>query len=175
MLREEIPIEKLNLNAFHVWDKQNFLLTGGDFGKGLYNTMTVAWGSIGDMWNKPFVQVVVRPNRFTYQFLEKYETFTLSAFSEEYRQALQILGTKSGRDVDKIGESKLTPQASKGVAAPSFVEAELVVECRKMYWQDFEPTHFLDTSIHKYYPKKDYHRVYFGEIVGVFGTTRFTQ
>jgi flavin reductase (DIM6/NTAB) family NADH-FMN oxidoreductase RutF len=175
MPRETIPIEKFNLNAWYLWDKQWLLLTGGDLAKGLYNTMTVAWGSIGNMWNKPFVQVFVRPNRFTYQFLEQYTTFTLCSFSEEYHRALNILGTKSGRDGDKISEAKLTPLASKMVAAPCFAEAELVIECRKMYWQDLEPTHFLDPSIHKHYPKKDYHRVYFGEIMGIFGTPQYTK
>jgi hypothetical protein len=93
------------------------LLMCGDYGIGHYNAMTVGWGSLGTMWGRPFVQVVVRPSRYTYEFMEQYDTFTLGAFPEEYRDAMLLLGTKSGRDGDKIGESGLTPIASVQVAA----------------------------------------------------------
>lgn len=168
MSRRKIAVKEFNTNIFHAWDKEWFLLTSGDFAKNEYNTMTVAWGSLGIMWNKPFVQVVVRPTRYTYEFMEKYESFTLSAFAREYRKSLQLLGSTSGRDGDKIAESGLTPIASQKIAAPAFEEARLILECRKIYWQDFDHTHFLDDSIEKKYPKKDYHRVYFGEIVAIW-------
>lgn len=129
--------------------------------------MTVAWGSLGAMWNKPFVQVVVRPVRYTYEFMERYDTFTLCAFPEAYRKALSLLGSKSGRDSDKIAESGLTPIPSTKVTAPGFAEADLIVECRKIYWDDFDPAHFLLPEIAQNYPQKDYHRVYFGEIVAI--------
>jgi flavin reductase (DIM6/NTAB) family NADH-FMN oxidoreductase RutF len=149
------------------------LLTSGDFAAGRFNTMTVGWGSLGVMWGRPFVQVVVRPTRYTYGFMEQYDTFTLCAFPEAYRQALQLLGTKSGRDGDKIAEAGLTPVASTQVAAPGFAEADLIVECRKMYWQDMDPAHFLDPTIDNHYAKKDYHRVYFGEVVAIHGTEAY--
>ena len=163
-----IPIKKFKTEIFDLWDNQWFLLTAGDYEKNDFNTMTVAWGSLGIMWNKPFAQVVVRPTRYTYEFLEKYDSFTLCAFDRRFRKALQLLGSKSGRDSDKIAASGLTPSPAKNVAAPVFEEAYLVVECRKIYWQDFDVHHFLDPVIEKSYPKKDYHRVYFGEIVGLF-------
>ncbi len=135
--------------------------------------MTVAWGSFGVMWNKPFVQVVVRPTRYTFEFMNNFDTFTLTAFPEKYRKALSLLGTKSGRDGDKISEAGLTPIAAKKVAAPAFAEADLIIECKKIYWQDFDPAHFLDAKIEKNYPKKDYHRVYFGEIILIQATERY--
>jgi flavin reductase (DIM6/NTAB) family NADH-FMN oxidoreductase RutF len=125
------------------------------------------------MWTKPFAQVVVRPSRYTYQFMEQYDTFTLCAFPQDYRDALQLLGSRSGRDGDKIAKSGLTPIASSQVAAPGFAEAELIVECQKMYWQDMIPTHFLKPEIKKNYPDKDYHRIYFGEIVAILGTEAY--
>jgi flavin reductase (DIM6/NTAB) family NADH-FMN oxidoreductase RutF len=88
-------------------------------------------------------------------------------------EALKLLGTKSGRDGDKIAESGLTPCAATTVAAPAFAQAELVIECRKMYWQDMDPTHFLDAGIAENYAAKDYHRIYWGEIVAVTGTDAF--
>ncbi|OGU56498.1 MAG: hypothetical protein A2V66_05955, partial [Ignavibacteria bacterium RBG_13_36_8] len=162
---KSISLNEFLINPINLWKNDWFLLTSGNFDQGKYNTMTVAWGSIGLMWNKPFVQVVVRPTRYTYEFMEKYETFTLSAFPEKYRPALNLLGTKSGRNCNKILESGLTPIKSTIVQAPSFAEAELIFECKKLYWQDFDPKNFLDSSIERNYPQKDYHRIYFGKIL----------
>lgn len=169
MERKPIAFNDLLVRSHQLWAEQWLVLTSGDFAAGQFNSMTVAWGSLGTMWAKPFVQVVVRPTRYTREFMEKYDTFTLCAFPEQQRKALQLLGTKSGRDGDKISESGLTAVASDVVAAPCFAEAELVIECRKMYWQDMEPGNFLDPAIQKNYPHKDYHRIYFGEIEAVCG------
>lgn len=165
----EIPIKKLKINAFDLWDTNWLLLTSGDFLKGSYNAMTVAWGSIGNMWNLPIAMVVVRPTRYTYGFINTYPTFSLCGFSKEYRKALNLLGTKSGRDGDKISESGLTPIVSEKIDAPTFREAELSIECRKIYFHDFTPGQFLDERIEKHYPLKDYHRMIFGEILKVRG------
>ena len=135
--------------------------------------MTVSWGSLGEMWNVPFAQVVVRPQRYTAQFIEKYPTFTLCAFSPKYRAALNLLGSKSGRDGDKIAESGLTLMAAAKVAAPVYEQAELAIECRKMYWQDLDPSHFLAPGIARNYPEKDYHRMYFGEVVAGTGSEHY--
>jgi flavin reductase (DIM6/NTAB) family NADH-FMN oxidoreductase RutF len=113
------------------------------------------------------VQVVVRPVRYTYEFMERYATFTLCAFPPEYHSALQILGNRSGRDGDKILASGLTPVSSTRIPAPSYAQASLVLECRKMYWGDFNPAHFTEPDIEKNYPQKDYHRFYFGEILTI--------
>ena len=169
-MRKPIPALNLQVKVHHLFQDQWFLLTSGDFEKAQYNTMTIAWGSLGTMWEVPFVQVVVRPSRYTFEFMEKYETFTLCAFPAQKRKALSLLGAKSGRDLDKISLSGLTPQASVAVAAPSFAEAELVIECRKNYWQDLDPSHFLDPTIGpQRYPKGDFHRIYFGEVLAVMG------
>jgi flavin reductase (DIM6/NTAB) family NADH-FMN oxidoreductase RutF len=128
---------------------------------------------MGIMWNRPFVQVVVRPTRYTYSFTEEFDSFTLCAFSEEYREALNILGSKSGRDGDKIAASGLTPVASRCIPAPAFAEAELTLECRKIYWDDLEPKRFLDPAIERNYSKNDYHRVYFGQILRIFGEEKY--
>ena len=116
---------------------------------------------------------MVRPVRHTYSFIERHATFTLCAFPEDRHDALLLLGTKSGRDGDKIAEAGLTPQASTVVAAPGFSEAELVLECRKIYSDDVDPARFLDPTIDRNYPNRDYHRIYFGEIVGVTGTAKY--
>ena len=168
-----IKCENLNSNIFELWKNKWMLLTCGDYEKNDFNTMTVAWGSFGHMWDRYFVQVVVRPSRFTYGFMEKYDTFTLSAFSDQYQDALMLLGTKSGRDGNKISEAGLTPLASEKIAAPAFAEAELIFECKKMYWDDLAPKNFLDAKITQLYPDQDFHRIYFGEILVVRGEDKY--
>ncbi len=170
---KSISFEQFNSNIFELWDKQWFLLTSGDFASGQYNTMTVSWGFFGIMWNKPMAVVVVRPVRHTFAFIEKYDTFTLSAFPDKYHNDLKLLGTKSGRDSDKIAETDLRICASQKIAAPAFEQAELRVECKKMYWDDFKPERFLDADIEKNYPRKDYHRIYYGEILHISGTEKY--
>ncbi len=170
MLRELIPSNDFIHRSYHLWEVQSLLLTSGDYTQGKYNAMTVGWGSFGVMWAKPFALVVVRPTRYTYEFMEAYDTFTVCAFPSEHRRALALLGNRSGRDGDKIGASGLTPVAAQQVSAPAFEQAELVVECRKSYWDDMDSSHFLLPQIERHYPAKDYHRIYFGEILGVYGT-----
>lgn len=174
MQRQPIAILDFNFNVFHAWDKAWYLLTAGDFSSGDFNTMTVSWGATGILWNKPFVQVVVRPTRHTYGFMEQYPTFTLSAFGEQHRPALNLLGVKSGRDMNKIAASGLTPIASTRVGAPAFAEAELILECEKMYYDDLKPDHFLARHIASHY-HDDFHRVYYGEVKAVFGIEAYRR
>ncbi len=175
MQRQPISIYQFLSRPFDLFDKGWFLLTSGDYAAGDYNGMTISWGSLGIMWNRPFVQTVVRPQRYTHQFMEKYPTFTLCAFSKEYRRALSLLGSKSGRDGDKLTEAGLTPMAATAVAAPGYAEAELVIECQKIYWADFNPAQFLDPAIDQNYPDRDYHRSYFGQILAIHGTGAYAS
>ena len=161
----KIEPDKLTLNPVDIWLNHWFLLTSGDLNK--YNTMTVAWGSIGVMWNLPIVQVVVRPTRYTFEFMEKYNSFSLCGFPRQYKPDLSLLGSKSGRDTDKISETNLTIRKSEVIEAPCFDQAELIMECRKIYWQRMDPHNFLDPEIDKNYPQKDYHQIYFGEIMQI--------
>ena len=173
MSHRPIPINQFAMKPYDQWANQCLLLACGYFSKNKYNAMTVGWGSFGVMWGKPFVQVVVRPTRYTYEFMEKYKSFTLSAFPDEFQQMLSLLGSKSGRHCNKIAESGLTPVASSKVNSPSFAEAELTVECVKMYWDDLKPGQFLDPAIDEHYPQRDYHRAYFGEIVAICGSSAY--
>ena len=174
MKRESIALDELLVKSHYLWDKQWLLLTAGDFAAGHFNTMTVGWGSLGTMWGRPFAQVVVRPHRYTYGFMEQYDTFTLCTFPEKYRRAVTLLGTKSGRDGDKIAEAGLTPIGSTQIAAPGFAEAKLIIECRKIYWDDLDPANFVDPSIDNHYAQKDYHRIYFGQILAIFGVESYS-
>ena len=163
---------QFNTNIFKLWKKDWLLLTAGDFAKKDYNCMTIAWGSMGIMWNKPFIQVVVRPQRYTLEFMEKFNDFTVCAFPKKYRNDLILLGSKSGRDVDKLTRTNLNPIASELVESPSYKEAELIFECRKMFASNMKEENFLDPKIIENYPSKDFHRVYFGEIVNIKGNNK---
>ena len=127
------------------------------------------------MWNKPYVQVVVRPTRYTFEFINEYPEFTVCAFPEKYHETLQTLGSKSGRNLDKIRHSGLTPVKPAMVAAPAYEEAELIFQCRKVYWQDLNPENFLDQKAHACYTNNDYHRSYYGEILAINGIDQYSS
>ena len=169
MKRSDIPLEDFLVPVVHAWHHQWLLLASGDLAAGDYNVMTVGWGGFGVIWNKPLAMIVVRPTRHTFRFTETHPGFTLCAFPEEHRRTLSYCGSHSGHDGDKVKASGLTPIASRVVGAPGFEEAELIVECRKTYWDDLDPARFLDPSTETHYPRKDYHRMYFGEIVAISG------
>lgn len=173
MQRKSIDIANLQIKPHYLFHHQWVLLTAGNFSKHDFNAMTIGWGAIGTMWSKPFAFVAVRFSRYTFNFMEKYDTFTLTAFPEAYHKALSLLGTKSGRDGDKIGESGLTPIPASVVDAPAFDEAEIVVECKKIYANDLNPAHFLDEGIYRHYPNRDFHRIYYGEILYAEGIDKY--
>lgn len=162
---KEINIKNLKESAVSLFDDRWTLITAGN--EESYNTMTASWGALGELWNKDVCFCFIRPQRYTYEFIEKEEYFTLSFFSEEYRNALTFCGRKSGREVDKAKETGLTPR--KIGPSMSFDEAELVLVCKKIAFQDISPKGFIDPSINPAcYPGKDYHRMYIGEIVSCF-------
>ena len=173
MKRQSIDPSRVRLPVFHSWDQEGLLLTSGDLQSGRFNSMTVGWGAFGVMWKRPMALVVVRPTRHTRTYMEEFAEFTLCGFGSGRREVLEFCGSHSGRDVDKVARCGLTPLASSRVAAPGFDEAEIIVECRKMYWDDFDPARFLGGFIEANYPKKDYHRMYLGEVLAVSGTERY--
>ncbi len=168
-----IDFDNFISRSFSIWKDNWMLLTSGNFEEKKFNCMTISWGSIGIMWNKPFAQVAVRPTRYTFHFINKYPDFTLCVFPEKFRPQLQELGSRSGRSMDKISHSGLTPTKAEVTAAPVYEEAELVIECRKIYWQDYDLGHFLDPQINTHYTDNDFHRIYFGEILSIRGAPHY--
>lgn len=162
MFHEVNPLE-LSCNPFQMIGKDWALVTAGD--ETGYNTMTVSWGNMGIMWNKNIVTVFIRPQRYTKEFLDRFDNFTLSFYEESSREALKLCGSKSGRDLDKIKAAGLTPVHENGTTY--FKEARLVLECRKIYLDKIRPEGFLDPSIQKNYLENDYHLIYMGEITRV--------
>lgn len=147
-------------NVFQRINRQWMLITAGD--PASFNTMTASWGGMGILWNKAVAFCFIRPQRYTYEFIEKQQHFTLSFLGNEYRDALNLCGSRSGRDIDKVKAAGLTPVFNEN--SVYFTQAELVLICKKLYYQDINPNQFIDPSIEQNYPQKDYHRMYVGEI-----------
>jgi flavin reductase (DIM6/NTAB) family NADH-FMN oxidoreductase RutF len=144
-------------------------------GSGDWNTMTASWGGLGVLWGRNVAFMFIRPSRRTFSFANDNGLFTLSFFEESYREALNFIGSKSGRDYDKAAETGLNPlvfdhsiAGGKAEGAIGFKEAKETIVCRKLYTHDFDPQKFLDApSIEKSYNGRDYHRMYIGEIITV--------
>lgn len=160
----EVNAKEFSKNPFQAIGDQWMLITAGT--KEKYNTMTASWGGVGVLWGKNVATIYVRPQRYTKEFIDQEDTFTLSFFSETYRPALALCGKVSGRDHDKVKETGLTPVFEEGNAY--FEEAEFVLVCKKMYCDEINPANFKDSDIDaKNYPNKDYHVMYIGEILKV--------
>lgn len=163
---QSISPESINDNIIDLINNKWMLITAGEIKK--YNTMTASWGSMGVLWNKPIAICFIRPTRYTYEFANRSNIFTLSFFPEQYRKILNYCGSKSGRDVNKIEETGLEPLVThnQGII---FEQARLCIECRKIYVDDLKPGNFLLPEIDiKNYPKKDYHRIFIGEILNCY-------
>ena len=164
MAFKEVKAEELQFNPFANIGKEWMLITAGTEEK--CNTMTASWGGVGVIWGKDVVTAYIRPQRYTKEFVDANDTFTISFFPEEYRKALSLCGSVSGRDRDKIAEAGLTTCCCD--LTPAFEEARLVFVCKKLYHGDIFPENFDEPqNDEKWYPEKDYHTMYIGEILKV--------
>ena len=126
--------------------------------------MTASWGGLGVLWGVPMATCYIRPQRYTKRFVDENEYFTLCFFGEEYRPQLNLCGTKSGRDADKVKECSFTAAAAE-CGAPYFEQAELVLVCRRRMAMPMDPALMPEDVKGKWYPDRDYHTMYWGEIV----------
>ncbi|MBP3379461.1 MAG: flavin reductase family protein [Ruminococcus sp.] len=165
---KKIEISELEFQPFGKIGKEWMLVTAGTPEK--FNTMTASWGQVGVLWNKNVLTCYIRPNRYTYGFIEDSDCFTASFFGEEHRSVLSFCGAHSGRDCDKMAETGLVPAELEG--GIGFEQAELVLVCRKLYSYDLEEKGFItDDGIPEKFFGSDanpYHRAYIAEIMGVY-------
>lgn len=160
----KIDPKALDKNVFSAIGDQWMLITAGTVEQ--CNTMTASWGGLGVIWNAPSATCYIRPQRYTKEFVDREEYFTLAFFGEEHRKALALCGSKSGRDIDKVKECGFTVKAAE-CGAPYFEEAELVLVCRKRFVQPMDPANIPQDVKDRFYAEKDYHVMYIGEIVEV--------
>jgi len=162
---KKIEKKALQLNPISMFADDWPLLTAGNEEKG-YNTMTIAWGHIGAIWNAPTMVVYVRPQRYTKAFMDNNALFTVSVLPTEYKEALTYLGTTSGRNEDKISKVGLTPIYAEDTTY--FEEATMVFVCRTLYQAQIKEDRFLDQAVRDLmYPEKDFHDMYIGEIIEI--------
>ena len=154
---------KFNTEIFDQFDKKWALLTAGKTDN--FNSMTISWGGLGTLWNKPVVTVYVRTSRYTHDFMDTNDYFSISFYPEQYRKTLGVLGSKSGRDMDKMRASGLTPK--KAGETISFEEAETTIICRKLFKQSLEVANMPEDVIKDLYTGQAPHDMYIGEVVAI--------
>lgn len=134
------------------------------------NTMTIGWATIGFIWQKPVFMVAVRDSRHTFTLLEKTDNFSVTIpAGDAHDKAVMFCGTKSGRDFDKFKQCDLQQKKAARIESPIIDIAGVHYECRIVYKSAMDPA-FLDAGLEKLYPHKDYHTLYFGEILACYET-----
>jgi flavin reductase (DIM6/NTAB) family NADH-FMN oxidoreductase RutF len=162
---KKISIKELNDNVVKLIANDWMLITVGQINS--CNMMTASWGGIGNLWNEPVAFIFIRPQRYTYQFTEKEEYFTLTFFEEKDRSILNFCGSTSGKFVNKISETGLVPMETE-LGNVYYKQARLVIECKKEYSDNIEYQGFVDKNIpESVYPKNDFHKMYIGKIINV--------
>ena len=149
-------------NAMKLIGTDWMLITAKDEEKGRVNAMTASWGFLGVIWNKNVCVCLIRPQRYTYELVERAERVSFAFLGEEHRQALRLCGSLSGRDCDKLKEAGLS--ADTWGEVPIIREAEILLCCRKLYADDLRENGFLDKSLLSHYRAEDYHRMIVCEI-----------
>lgn len=159
---KEIRPEAIQGNIIQMLSADWMLIASGTMDK--HNIMTASWGGLGYLWNKKVCFCFIRPERYTYELMESNHFFTINFFDTKYKKALELCGSFSGRETNKAVKAGLTARPAES-GAVFIEEAKLILECRKVYFQDIDPTRFLDVDIHNSYSNHDYHRMYVGEII----------
>jgi len=164
MLRKR-DVKELKDNVFSLIGDEWMLITAGTAER--CNTMTASWGGLGVLWGEPAATVYIRPQRYTKEFVDREEYFTLSFFGPEYKKELALCGARSGRELDKVKECGFTVACGEG-GAPYFEQARLVLVCKKLYAQELDADAMPADIKEKWYPERDYHTMYLGRIVEAY-------
>lgn len=156
-------MNNLNIDAYEAFHSHWALVAAGSMAD--HNAMTVSWGGLGSLWGKRVATVYIRPNRHTFGYMEANEYFTVSFYPEEYKKALGVMGSRSGRDCGKDAEAGLTPCTIGG--SVTYKEARLTLLCKKLCAQDLDPNGFPEEVRSRFYGSEPAHRMYIGEIVEI--------
>ncbi len=156
-------IMEFTTDIFKLFDKKWALVTAGT--KDKINTMTVSWGGLGTIWNKPVATIYIRTSRYTHEFVDDNDYFTMSIYPEECKKILAVLGSKSGRDIDKMHESGLTPKELS--QSMTFEEAEVTLVCKKLFKQRVELANMPKEVVNQWYDNDAEHDMYIGEVVEI--------
>ncbi|MBU3835792.1 MAG: flavin reductase [Candidatus Phocaeicola merdigallinarum] len=164
---KKISVSELKDNMFDAIGKEWMLVTAGMPEK--FNMMTASWGGTGILWGKPVAFIFIRPERYTYEFIEKGDTLTLSFLGEAHRDIHKICGSQSGRDIDKVAASGLKPYVTEN-GNIAYEQARLILECKKLYADFIDADNFVDKLlISRWYGEGHggFHKMYILEIQNV--------
>lgn len=164
---KKISVSELKDNMFDAIGKEWMLVTPGTPEK--FNMMTASWGGTGILWGKPVAFIFIRPERYTYEFIEKGDTLTLSFLGEAHRDIHKICGSQSGRDIDKVAASGLKPYVTEN-GNIAYEQARLILECKKLYADFIDADNFVDKLlISRWYGEGHggFHKMYILEIQNV--------
>jgi len=172
MKRERVPYDYKLQKTLALLANPGLLLTSAK-PSGEANVMTIGWGTVGIIWERPIFMTLVRPSRYTYGFIEASRAFTVHVPTEEMRRWVGICGTRSGRDMDKFGDYGIATSPAQRVSGVTIDDCPMVYECRVVHYNDLIPAQ-LDPEIEAgSYGGSDYHRLYFGEILGAYASETF--
>ena len=165
MKKTEIALNELHLDGIELTNRC-MLVTAGSYETGRFNSMTISWGFVGNLWSHPMVLIAIRKSRYTNEFLAAGKDFTLTVLPQRLKKVYGLIGSQSGRDSDKMRESGLTPIQSEAVLSPSFAEASLTLECETVYADEIRKENILVPEIlRENYQEDDFHKLYIGRIV----------
>ena len=162
---KRIAPDKIPGNIIKMLSEDWMLITGGNDEK--FNPMTASWGGLGYLYNKPVTFCFINPARYTYDIMDKGDTYTLTFYTETYREALNYCGHNSGKDKDKVKEAGLTPITTPS-GSKAFSEAWMFIECRKMVSQTINIDGISDPELRKQWAGKAMHKMFIGEILNVW-------
>ena len=163
-MREKVETSEVFQETLEKLSGDGILLVAGD----LPNLMTIGWGTIGCIWGRPIMTVMVRPVRYTFGLMESAKDFSVCILPEKYNKELNLCGTQSGRDINKLEACKLNIEKCYNSDCSFISESVIHFECRIVHKHFLDPANLDPAIIKRYYPQKDYHMVYYGEIVGIY-------
>jgi len=164
MTFKKVSIQDFDMQPFKNIGKDWLLISAQK--DGVVNTMTASWGGVGVLWNKNVATIYIRPQRYTKEFVDNSDYFTLTFF-DKYKPELGILGKKSGRDGDKIKEVGFSVTDVEN--QPTFTQGKMVMVCKKIYADTIKPECFMDEKIDSLmYPERDHHTMYIGEVISIY-------
>jgi flavin reductase (DIM6/NTAB) family NADH-FMN oxidoreductase RutF len=163
-MRKEVEFFDVAHETLGKLDGEGILLVAGD----PPNPMTIGWATVGHIWGKQVMTVLVRPVRHTFSLMESVNDFSVCVLPDQYRKALSFCGTRSGRDTNKVEACNFTIEKCSRAASFFLAESAIHFECRIIHKHRLDPATLDPEIMKKYYPLRDFHMVYYGEILGIY-------
>jgi flavin reductase (DIM6/NTAB) family NADH-FMN oxidoreductase RutF len=165
MVRKEVPYT-FQLDRTLDTLAHGGLLLASTRSDGKSNVMTIGWGTVGVIWGLPTMVTLVRPSRYTYQFIEESKIFTVNVPRPDMKSYVALCGSRSGREIDKLAQ--VATSTGQSVNCVTIDDCPLVYECQVVHWNDLQPDTLLPGIRDRAYPRDDFHRLFYGQIIGVF-------